>query len=266
MLAAILALLAGLLIGSFINVCIYRMPRELSVVRPRSYCPACEKPIAWYDNIPLASYAILGGRCRQCGARISLRYPVVELLTGALFLVTVLVMGVNPLALKWCLFDALMVGLLFSDLEQRILPDEFTLGGAALGIVLAAWAPMDRGYAQLLLPMAWGQRWLSLGESVVGAALGGGLLWMVGALYSALRHREGLGLGDVKMIAMVGTFLGVQGALQTLILGSVLGSVVGLIYIWLARKDYSTYELPFGTFLGFTALVLGFLRGPLGVL
>jgi leader peptidase (prepilin peptidase)/N-methyltransferase len=263
MLEAILALLAGLLIGSFLNVCIYRMPRDLSVVRPRSYCPACGKPIAWYDNIPLASYVILRGRCRHCGGRIPLRYPVVELLTGTLFVLAVLPMGVGLPALKWCLFGALMTGLLFSDLEQRILPDEFTLGGAAAGIMLAAVVPMDWGYAHLLVPGNWDERWVSVGESVLGAAFSAGLMWVIGSLYAAVRHKEGLGLGDVKMLAMIGAFLGLHGALQVLILGSVAGSVTGLVYIRLTHKNYSTYELPFGTFLGVTGLLLGFLRGPL---
>jgi leader peptidase (prepilin peptidase)/N-methyltransferase len=262
MLEAVLAFLAGLLIGSFLNVCIYRLPRDLSVVRPRSYCPACEKPIAWYDNIPLVSYILLGGRCRRCGGRISLRYPVVELLTGILFALVVLPMGVSPATLKWCLFGALMTGLLFSDVEERILPDEFTLGGTAAGILLAAWVPMDRGYFHLLARESWGERWVSVGEAALGAAVGAGLLWGIGSLYAAIRHKEGLGLGDVKMLALMGSFLGLNGALQALVIGSVGGSVIGLLYIWLTHKDYSTYELPFGTFLAVTGVLVGLLQGP----
>jgi leader peptidase (prepilin peptidase)/N-methyltransferase len=263
MLETILALLAGLLIGSFLNVCIYRMPRDLSIVRPRSYCPACEKPVAWFDNIPLASYLMLGGRCRNCRARIPIRYPIVELLTGILFAVSVAGLGVGLPALKWCLYGALMVGLAFSDFEERILPDEFTLGGTVAGILLAAWVPMQMGYVQLFLASRYSDRWLSVGESVLGALAGSGILWAVGAAYSALRHKEGLGLGDVKMLAFVGAFLGLQGALATLILGSVAGSVIGLVYIKVAKKDAASYELPFGTFLAFAGLALGFLAGPL---
>ena len=258
-----LALLAGLLIGSFLNVCIYRMPRDLSIVRPRSFCPACEKPIAWFDNIPLASYLILGGHCRNCRTRIPIRYPVVELLTGILFAVSVAGLGVGLPALKWCVYGALMVGLAFSDLEERILPDEFTLGGAVVGVLLAAWVPMQLGYLQLFLASSYSERWLSVGESVLGALAGSGILWAVGAAYSALRHKEGLGLGDVKMLAVVGAFLGLQGALATLVFGSIAGSVIGLVYIKAAKKDAASYELPFGTFLGFTGLALGFLAGPL---
>ncbi len=266
MLASLLAFLFGLLIGSFLNVCIYRMPRDLSVVRPRSFCPSCRNPIAWYDNVPLLSFAILGGRCRRCGARISWRYPAVELLTGLLFLSVVLPLGANLAALKWCVFGAVTMGLLFSDLEQRILPDEFTIGGAVVGIGLAALVPMDYGYVQWFLRSTWNPRLASVGEAVLGTILTGGLLWMMGALYRVLRHKEGLGLGDVKMVAMTGAFLGLQGALQTLIIGSVLGSIIGLIYIRLTRKDYATYELPFGTFLAFAAIVVGYCQGPLSAL
>ena len=263
MVETILALLFGLLIGSFLNVCIYRLPRDLSIVRPRSYCPECKNPVAWFDNIPLASYLMLGGRCRKCGARISMRYFAVELLTGILFAVSVAGLGVGLPALKWCLYGALMVGLAFSDLEERILPDEFTLGGAVAGILLAVWVPMQLGYVQLFLASRYSERWLSVGESVLGALAGSGILWAVGAAYSALRHKEGLGLGDVKMLALVGAFLGLQGALGTLVLGSIAGSVIGLVYIKVTKKDAATYELPFGTFLGLTGLALGFLAGPL---
>ncbi len=263
MIAALLALVAGLLIGSFLNVCIYRLPRDLSVVRPRSYCPACEKGIAWYDNIPLVSYCLLRGRCRHCGARIPLRYPLVELLTGALFCVTVWKLGVTLPALKWCLFEAVMLGLTFSDLEARILPDELTLGGAAAGIALSVVVPMDWGYTRLFLAPATSARWASVAESVLGALVGSGMVWLIGWIYSAVRHKEGLGLGDVKMLALTGAFLGLHGALQTLVLASVAGSVIGLIYIRLAKKDYHTYELPLGTFLGATAIVVGLLQATL---
>ena len=145
-------------------------------------------------------------------------------------------------------------------MEERILPDELTWGGTAAGILLSLWVPMQSGYVQLFLASRWSERWVSVGESVVGAFLGSGLLWLVGVLFKAVRHKEGLGLGDVKMLAAVGAFLGLQGALQTLILGSVAGSVIGLIYIKVTRKDYSSYELPFGTFLGLTGLLVGFLQ------
>jgi leader peptidase (prepilin peptidase) / N-methyltransferase len=258
---ALLAFLFGLLIGSFLNVCIHRMPRDLSVVRPRSHCPACKAMIAWYDNIPLLSYAILRGRCRHCGARISPRYPMVELLTGILFAAVVLRFGVGPQAGKLCLFAALLVGLIFSDLECLILPDEFTLGGLAAGLALSWFIPLgdDAGRALLwILGVEPAERWLSPVEAALAAALPAGMLWLGGWIFEKVRHKEGLGLGDVKLIAMVGAFLGLRGVLLTLLAGSVAGSILGLLYIKLARKDAATYELPFGTFLGAAALAVAF--------
>ena len=152
MLEALVALVAGLLIGSFLNVCVYRMPRDLSVVAPRSYCPACEHPIAWYDNIPIASFALLGGRCRHCGKPIPIRYLLVEALTAALFVVVVLLHGPSLVSVALCTFCALMIGLVFSDLEERILPDEFTLGGIALGLLFAYVAPFQVILLSLFLP------------------------------------------------------------------------------------------------------------------
>ncbi len=262
MLEAAVAFLFGLLIGSFLNVCIHRMPKDISVVRPRSHCPACERTIAWYDNVPLVSYVLLRGRCRHCGERISPRYPVVELLTGALFFVAVLRLGATPEAFKLCLFAALLVGLIFSDLEALILPDEFTLGGLAAGLVLALFIPVNDVTAQALLWLAGidaGPKLRSLAEAGLAAALPAGFLWFGGWLFEKVRHKEGLGFGDVKLVAMVGAFLGLRGALLTLLSGSILGSVVGLLYIKLTGRDPATYQLPFGTFLGIAALAVAFL-------
>jgi len=264
LLEAALAFLFGLLIGSFLNVCIHRIPRDLSVVRPRSHCIACEHPIAWYDNVPVLSYLLLGGRCRYCQARISARYPAVELLTAVYFFLCFWRLGPGIAAIKLSLYGALLIGLTFVDLERRILPDEFTLGGLAAALVLAWFVPVKDGIAEILLWMAgqhWGPEATSLAESVLGAALPGFLLWFGGWLYLKVRHREGLGLGDVKLIAMVGAFLGLHGALLTLIVGSLSGSVIGYAYIRIAHKDPATYELPFGTFLGIAALVVPFISG-----
>ena len=258
MLEAALAALAGLLIGSFLNVCIYRLPLDLSVVAPRSFCPECDKPIAWYDNIPLFSYLLLKGRCRNCGGRIPIRYPIVELLTGLSFFCAVWMLGLTAAAMKFCVFSAIVITLVFSDLEERILPDEFTLGGAVAGVIFAAFVPFNWGIVRALLLRVENPRLVSMAESFFAAVFCGGTLWLVGFLYQKLRHREGLGFGDVKMVAMIGAFLGLQGALLTLIAGSLLGAVVGLCYIWFTGKDASTYELPFGTFLGAAALGVGF--------
>jgi leader peptidase (prepilin peptidase) / N-methyltransferase len=253
-----LAGLFGLLIGSFLNVCIYRMPRDLSVVRPRSFCPQCEHPIVWYDNIPLVSYALLSGRCRRCGRRIPIRYPIVELLTGVLFFCAFRFLGSSVAAAKFAVFGAIMIALVFSDLEERILPDEFTLGGTAIGAIFAAFVPVSGGILLVLLYHAKFPRLVSVGDSLLAAGICSGALWLVRALYEKIRNREGLGLGDVKMGAMIGAFLGIQGALLSLLLGSLLGAIIGLGYAWFTGKDASTYELPFGSFLGASALAVGF--------
>ena len=260
MLLALLAFLAGLLIGSFLNVCVFRLPRDLSVMRPaRSFCPGCEHTIAWYDNIPLLSYALLRGRCRYCKEWIPLRYPLVELATGTAFALCAGLFGLTALGIKFAIYSAIMIDLIATDLEERILPDEFTLGGTLAGVVLAAFVPMPVEFAHLLaaqLPIRFSLRWLSVSEAVLAAALAMGSLWLVRWVYQKLRHREGLGLGDVKMITMIGSFLGLEAALVTLMVGSILGAVCGLAYILIRKKSAATYELPFGSFLGIAGLAL----------
>jgi leader peptidase (prepilin peptidase)/N-methyltransferase len=258
MMEAILGLVFGLLIGSFLNVCIYRWPLDLSVVKPRSHCPACEKMIAWYDNVPVLSYLLLGARCRHCKARISWRYPVVELSTGLFFFYWVYTAGVSVLALKMCVFSALLIGLVFADLEERILPDEMTLGGVVFGLIFAWFVNIDDITGTLLF------FWLhppdqlhGLIESAVGAGLPAFFLWGGGWLYEKIRGKEGLGFGDVKLIAMIGAFLGLHGALLALLIGSISGSIIGLVYIKVTHRDASEYELPFGTFIGLAALGVG---------
>ena len=252
-----LAFLAGLLIGSFLNVCVFRLPRDLSVVTPaRSFCPFCEETIAWYDNIPVLSYILLRAKCRRCGARIPLRYPAVELATAIAFAICVAYFGVTPPAMKYAAFSAIMITLIASDFEERILPDEFTIGGGVVGLILAWFVPMQGQFALFVVPYAWGPRWVSLGEAVLGACVASGSIWLAGWLYEKVRHREGLGFGDVKMIFMIGAFLGLPAALLTLIGASLVGAVGGLLYIKLTDQDASTYELPFGSFLGVAALAV----------
>ena len=263
---AILAFLFGLLAGSFLNVCIHRWPRGRSVVKPRSHCVRCRKTIAWYDNIPLASYALLRGRCRHCGRRISARYPLVELLTGLLFFYFVSTLGLTAAAIKMCLFTAMLVALMFCDLEKRILPDEFTVGGIALGLAFSTFVPMaEPNFFFMFYSLLTGAElphWLrSPAESAFSAIVPTFFLWLAGWLYLKIRRREGLGLGDVKLVAMVGSFLGLFGALQTLLVGSISGAVIGYSYIKLSGKDPASYELPFGTFLAAAALLAAIL-GP----
>jgi leader peptidase (prepilin peptidase)/N-methyltransferase len=252
-----LAVLAGLLIGSFLNVCVFRLPRDLSVMKPaRSFCPFCEETIAWYDNIPVLSYVLLRAKCRRCGAHIPLRYPAVELATGIAFGICVKFFGVSPQALKYALFSAIIITLIASDFEERILPDEFTVGGAVIGLIMAWFVPLRGEFALFVIPYTWGPRWVSVGEALIGAGVSSGSIWFAGWAYEKVRHREGLGFGDVKMIFMIGAFLGLPGALLTLIAASLVGAVGGLLYIFLSKKDASTYELPFGSFLGVAALAI----------
>jgi leader peptidase (prepilin peptidase)/N-methyltransferase len=256
---ASVAFLFGLLIGSFLNVCIYRWPRDLSVVRPRSHCPSCQKTIAWYDNIPVVSYLRLGGKCRDCGERISLRYPAVELVTGLLFGYFVWYVGLTPLALKLCVFAAMLLTLAVSDFEERILPDEFTLGGSLVGLGFALFIPLRDPTTMVVLALAgvqYSERFLWFFSAALGAAFPSLLLWFGGWAYFKLRKREGLGLGDVKLTAMIGAFLGLEGALLALVVASLVGSLLGFLYIKLTGKDTATYELPFGGFLGASAIVL----------
>lgn len=255
----------GLAIGSFLNVCIRRIPAGISIVAPASRCPACRTPIKPYDNVPVASYLILRGKCRACQAPISPVYPAVELLTGFLFLVCLLAFGPTLAAVKWAVFSCLIVVLLFTDILERILPDVVNFTGLGIGLLFSLLVDVNDGAA------AWLSRRmfefpppapaLSLVDALLGAALGGGLLWVVAEGYFRLRGREGMGLGDVKMMLLLGTFLGPQRTLLTILSGSLLGSVVGLAWIALARKNRD-YELPFGTFLGAGALLVVFFGTP----
>ncbi len=255
---ALLAGLFGLLIGSFLNVCIHRWPRDLSVVRPRSRCPSCDEPIAWYDNIPLLSWLALRGHCRRCRAPIHWRYPLVELLTALSFAYFVFQLGTTLNAARYCVFAAILIALIFSDLETLLLPDELTLGGLGIGLLFSFFAPVPDSTFHVIsglfgyhpaAPVG------SFGEAALGAFVPAAAIWLGGWLFEKLRHKEGLGFGDVKMLAMIGAFLGIRGALLTVILGSLLGSVVGLAFIKLTGKDAATYQLPFGTFLGAAAFV-----------
>ncbi len=268
------ALCFGLLLGSFLNVCIHRWPRGRSVVKPRSHCVRCRKWIAWYDNLPLVSYVLLGGRCRHCGRHISPRYPAVELLTGLLWFWFVWRYGVTMEAAKMGVFTSILVGLTFCDLEKRLLPDEFTLGGMWLGFAFALFVRVPDVLANALpqtvlwlmgkqlnahLILSGRLDWVA--ESALGAAGPALLLWGGAAAWSKLRGREMLGFGDVKLIAMVGSFVGLTGAMLTMLLGASAGSVLGIIYIKATGKKLSEYELPFGTFLGLAGLAVA-LIGP----
>ncbi|HVF61467.1 MAG TPA: prepilin peptidase [Thermoanaerobaculia bacterium] len=231
------AVAVGLIVGSYLNVVIHRLPRGISTVLPRSRCPACDAPIRARDNLPVVSWLLLGGGCRACGAPISRRYPLVEGTTALLFAGCVARFGVRPEAAVAALFCALLVALAVIDLEHLYLPDRITLPGIAAGIAVQPWID-----------------WVGWRGALFGAALGGGLLLALYGLWYLLRGEEGLGLGDVKMLAMLGAFLGWRGVVVTLFCGSLAGAVAGLILIRAGRGHTKT-KLPFGTFLALGGLV-----------
>jgi leader peptidase (prepilin peptidase)/N-methyltransferase len=228
--------LLGLLLGSFMNVCIYRLPRGLSPVRPRSSCPSCGHILSWYENVPVVSYLVLRGRCRVCRAWISPMYPIVEFITGAVFLAGYVWYGPTPLLIVRLVFAWAMIALFVIDLQHKILPNVITLPGIAVGVLANALA---------------GPGWVA---SLIGAAVGAGILFAIAEVYYRVRHEEGLGMGDVKMLGMIGAFLGWKLVLVTLVLSSFLGSIVG-IGVLIAKKESLKYALPFGTFLAAGALV-----------
>ena len=236
---------AGLAAGSFLNVCIHRLPRGQSVVWPASACVACGRPLRWYENVPLAAWLALRGRCRTCGARIPAAYLLVELATPALFLLQYGLLGWQPLLAVRLLLCAALIVLFVTDLRQRVLPDAITLPGIGVGLAAAA----------VVVEPAW---W----EALLGAAAGGGLLLAVARTYALLRGEEGLGMGDVKMLAMIGAFLGWQLAFVALLLATVAGSAVGIGMLALGLADRS-YPLPFGSFLAAGALAAMVVGQPL---
>jgi leader peptidase (prepilin peptidase)/N-methyltransferase len=278
----------GLAFGSFLNVCIYRLPLGLSVVKPRSACPGCARPIAFYDNIPGFSWLILRGRCRQCKTKISPRYLLVELLTGVLFLACYWYFGLTFATLKYCTFAFLLLGLIFTDAETKLLPDKMTLPGLVLGLLFSLVVPVN-DLASQLVPMAVNlpfsgelvARLLSLLDSLLGAAVGASFIYGAGAIYLRWRGAEGMGFGDVKLMAMVGAFLGIKLTVFTIFTASLAGSLFGLttvLVVWMKRTHrfmrrlanaqaarrrgwqsaqmvYRHYQMPFGVFLGSMALL-----------
>jgi len=279
----------GLLFGSFLNVCIYRLPRGLSVVRPRSSCPGCGKLVRSYDNIPVLSWLILRGRCRQCKQPISARYVVVELLTGGLFLACYGYFGLTLAMLKYCVFGFLLLGLIFTDAETYLLPDKLTLSGLVLGLGFSIFVPVNDLASQFLagavpLPVSSDLSWhaLSLVDALLGAAVGASFIYGAGAIYLRARGVEGMGFGDVKLMAMVGAFLGIKLTVLTIFAASIAGSLFGLstlLAVWMKRTRRRVvrhhesarearrrawqsaaialrrHQMPFGVFLGSMAIV-----------
>ncbi|MFA5908220.1 MAG: prepilin peptidase [Vicinamibacterales bacterium] len=240
----IVAGLIGLCIGSFLNVVIYRLPLGQSLVSPGSRCTKCGYELRWYDNVPVLSWASLGGRCRQCRAAISAQYPIVEIITALLFVLVVWLTPVGPLMVSRLTLVSILVALFGIDLEHQILPNVITLPGIAVGLLFSVIAPP--GFTAAL----------------IGAALGAGVLYGVAAAYYLVRREEGLGMGDVKMLAMVGAFLGWKAVLVTLVLSSFSGALIGMALIAL-QKGSMKLALPFGTFLALGTLAAMLAGDPL---
>jgi leader peptidase (prepilin peptidase)/N-methyltransferase len=227
--------LLGLSVGSFLNVCVHRLPRRQSLVHPGSRCPHCGYVLRWYDNIPVVSYLLLRGRCRKCGGAIAIRYPALELATLVLFLVHGAVFGWSALLVVRLLFACAMVVLFAIDLEHHLLPDAVTLPGIVAGLLFSTVLPPG------------------IVSALLGMLIGGGVLWLIGEAYFRYAGQEGMGGGDVKMLAMIGAFLGWKLVLVTLVLSSVAGSLIGVFVIVLKRGGMK-YALPYGTFLALGAL------------
>ena len=228
--------LLGSLIGSFLNVCIYRLPEGESIVTPRSRCPQCRTPIAWYHNLPVLSWLWLRGRCASCAAPISWRYPLVEALTGLLFALFCHRFGQHPATLVAWLLIALLVVITFIDLDHQIIPDVISLPGIPIGFLCSFSLP-----------------WVSWQSSLLGILLGGGVLLAIALGYQWLRGHEGMGLGDVKLLAMLGAFLGAPAILPVVFLASLLGTAVG-IPLMIIKRAGRRLALPFGPFLAAAAL------------
>jgi leader peptidase (prepilin peptidase) / N-methyltransferase len=280
--------LFGIVIGSFLNVCISRIPEGLSIVAPGSRCPRCKTPIKPYDNVPILGWLWLRGKCRSCALPISPMYPLIELTTGLLFVACYLSFGLTVETFKWIVFVCLIIVLTITDLRVRLLPDAINGPGFIAGLIFAWFVPPGDGTAILLnvrlFHGALPEGALGILDAILGAAFGSLFLWGAAALYKVVRGREGMGFGDVKMMAMVGAFLGLRGSFITILLGTLLGSILGLALIivlyaigWKRRLAErasrrglgkiaslrwaiaSQYQLPLGTFLGIGALVVVFL-------
>lgn len=228
--------LFGLAVGSFLNVCIHRLPEHKSVVTPGSRCPGCGYALRWYDNIPVISYLLLRGRCHSCRAPISIRYPIIEVVTMVVFLAHYLIIGLDILLVPRLLFACMLIVLFAIDLEHHLLPNAITLPGIGIGLAFS-----------LLLPPG-------IIAAILGTLIGGGSLWAIGEAYYRFSGQEGMGGGDVKMLAMIGAFLGWKLAIVTLVFSSIAGALIGLLVLAM-RKGGLKYALPYGTFLALGALI-----------
>ena len=249
----IFVLIFGSLIGSFLNVCIHRMPLGESIVRPRSHCPKCKKIIRWYDNIPFISYLALRGRCRFCKEKISLRYFLIELLTAAVFLIFYSRYGISFNLFYYAVFSCGLIVATFVDIQHRIIPDEISVGGIVLGLVLNLIKTYLLPAHYYLLPIL---------DSLLGVIIGAGIIWLTGFLFDLVYFKllkkgpiqgetESMGGGDVKLLAMIGAFLGWKIAILTFFLAPVFGAIIGVINL-VTTKDHT---IPYGPFLSLAAFI-----------
>ncbi len=238
----IIALILGAMVGSFLNVCIFRLPKEESIIIPGSHCPHCQHPIKFYDNIPLISYLILGGRCRYCKKSISVQYPLVEGITAISSLCLFLRYGLSWSYLFYFSFVAALIVITVIDLYHQIIPDVISIPGIGVGLLGA-----------LILPH------ITFFNSLMGTLLGGGSLFVIATLYQWLFKREGMGGGDVKLLAMMGAVLGWDVVLLTILLSSLIGSITGILIMVLKGKGFK-YAIPFGPFLSLGAVIALFYK------
>ena len=238
------AALFGLCVGSFLNVVIYRLPLGQSIASPPSRCRNCGYSLRWFDNIPVLSWLFLRGRCRKCGTRVSWQYPLVELITAALFVTVVWFTPMGPLVASRLILICILIALFGIDLEHQILPNTITLPGIVIGLLFSLFVPPG------------------ITDAVIGAVLGGGILYAIAAGYYLWRREEGMGMGDVKMLAMLGAFLGWKAVLVTLVFASFSGAFVGIAMMAVQRGGMK-YALPFGTFLALGAVAAMFVGDPL---
>jgi len=248
---AILAFVVGAMFGSFLNVCIYRLPKNLSIVKPGSFCPGCRKKIEWFDNIPILSYLLLRGRCRRCRKRISPRYLLVELLTASLSLSIYLRFGLSFSFFAFALFILGLILISFIDLEHFLIPDLVVYPGIALGLLFNFLAP-EMAFSP--------SRLFALKESFIGVLVGSGSLYLIALLGELALKKEAMGGGDIKLLAMVGAFLGWKAVLLSIFFGSLVGSVISLILIFLGVKNRTDY-IPFGPYLSLGAVIALFYKG-----
>ena len=261
--AYVLVAVFGLVLGSFLNVCIFRLPHRASVVRPRSHCPRCDHSIRWYDNIPVLSYVLLRGNCRDCGERISLIYPIAELATAGLLLEAFRLHGLGAEFIRDVLLLLGLVVIVFTDLTERRIPHTVTVPGIVVGLAFSWFVHVDSrplGGLWHLAGMVPSPSVASFAGAVAGAAVGGGLFYLAGEAFYVIRHVQGLGFGDVMLMLMVGVFLGVPLTLLTVLLGSLLAVLVALPFVVLDRRRYWRFHWPYGSFLA-TAATYVCLRG-----